>query len=239
MLPAAAIHIPRSNVVKATTRHTATLFLFHGSGGCGEDLKQWIDILNRHELKFPHIKIVYPTAPIQPYTPNRGMPSNVWFDRKAISIRVPEVKDSVDLMCKKASDLIDKEIAEGIPVKRIAVGGFSMGGCLALHLAYRYQRSIAGCLAMSAFLNNESSVYESLKNDKFSALPELLQFHGTTDNIVPFEWGKTTFDSLQSVGIKGKFMTLEGAEHELVQKELKFVKDWLLQLLPENILEKS
>lgn len=31
MLPS-TIHIPRSNRVKATARHTATLFLFHGSG---------------------------------------------------------------------------------------------------------------------------------------------------------------------------------------------------------------
>lgn len=75
-------------------------------------------------------------------------------------MRVPEVKHSVDLMCEKASHLIDKEVAEGIPLNRIAVGGFSMGGCLAMHLAYRYQRSIAGCLAMSAFLNDESAVYE-------------------------------------------------------------------------------
>lgn len=63
-------------------------------------------------------------------------------------------------MCKKASELIDKEVSEGIPINRIAVGGFSMGGCLALHLAYRFRRSMAGCIAMSAFLNNGSAVYE-------------------------------------------------------------------------------
>lgn len=63
-------------------------------------------------------------------------------------------------MCKKASELIEKEVADGIPINRIAVGGFSMGGCLALHLAYRFKRSLVGCIAMSAFLNNGSAVYE-------------------------------------------------------------------------------
>lgn len=92
----AAIRIPRTTVVQATNKHTATLFFFHGSGknltgnstlkfrkiynknfagSNGEDVKQWIDILNRTELRFPHIKIVYPSAPIQPYTPNGGMVS--------------------------------------------------------------------------------------------------------------------------------------------------------------------
>lgn len=36
-------------------------------------MKKWIDILNKGELNFPHIKIIYPSAPAQPYTPNNGM----------------------------------------------------------------------------------------------------------------------------------------------------------------------
>lgn len=43
------------------------------SGATGSNFKEWIDILNREELKFPHIKIIYPTAPLQPYTPLHGM----------------------------------------------------------------------------------------------------------------------------------------------------------------------
>lgn len=49
------------------------LFIFHISGATGSNFKEWIDILNREELKFPHIKIIYPTAPLQPYTPLHGM----------------------------------------------------------------------------------------------------------------------------------------------------------------------
>lgn len=39
-------------------------------------------------------------------------------------------------------------------------GGFSMGGGMAFHMAYRYQREVAGCFALSSFLNNESVVYK-------------------------------------------------------------------------------
>lgn len=85
---------------------------------------------------------------------------NVWFDRIAISNQVPEHIESIDSMCQNISELIDKEVANGIPFNRIIVGGFSMGGCLALHLAYRYKTSIAGCFAMSSFLNKGSIIYE-------------------------------------------------------------------------------
>lgn len=85
---------------------------------------------------------------------------NVWFDRIAISNRASEHLESVDSMCKNVSELIDKEVNSGIPLNRIVLGGFSMGGCLALHLAYRYKTDIAGCFVMSSFLNKGSVIYE-------------------------------------------------------------------------------
>jgi len=85
---------------------------------------------------------------------------NVWFDRAAISNEVPEHLESINSMCEKVSEWIDNEINDGIPLSRIILGGFSMGGCLALHLAYRYRPTVAGCFAMSSFLNKDSIVYE-------------------------------------------------------------------------------
>ncbi|XP_014210293.1 lysophospholipase-like protein 1 [Copidosoma floridanum] len=229
--------MPRTTIVKQALekKHTATLFLFHGSGSNGEDFKQWLDILNRYELRFPHLKIVYVTAPIQPYTPNGGMPSHVWFNRSAISICVPELRHSINLICNKISELIHREVSDGTPIHRIAVGGFSMGGCLATHLAYRVNRSLAGCIVMSSFLNVGSSVYETLTSQDAineSKWPQLLQFHGTADKIVPLDWGKKTFDNLQKHGVQGTFVPIEGADHEIVQNELSYIKDWLSNLFP-------
>jgi len=39
-------------------------------------------------------------------------------------------------------------------------GGFSMGGALALHFAYRFCTDLAGVFALSSFLSENSSVYE-------------------------------------------------------------------------------
>lgn len=78
----------------------------------------------------------------------------------AISNQVPENIKSIDSMCQHVLKWIEKEVTSGISYNRIILGGFSMGGALALHLAYRYKTGIAGCFAMSSFLNKGSIVYE-------------------------------------------------------------------------------
>lgn len=84
----------------------------------------------------------------------------MWFDRSAISKAAPEVQSSVDAMCQEVSGILEKEVAAGIPYERIAVAGFSMGGALSMQLAYRFKTSLAGCCAMSSFLNDDSLVYK-------------------------------------------------------------------------------
>ncbi|XP_053971874.1 lysophospholipase-like protein 1 [Hylaeus anthracinus] len=225
--------ILKMTTVNATSALSAVLFIFHGSGSSGPDLKRWIDFLNKEELKFPHIKIIYPSAPSQPYTPNFGMPSNVWFNRKSIAINVSEEVESINSMCQNISELIDKEVSNGIPYNRIIIGGFSMGGALSLYLAYRYRPSIAGCFAMSSFLNKDSLVYQSLK-EKPGTTPPLLQFHGTADDLVPLRWGEKTYNNLKELGVSGQFIPLDHVGHELSRPEIESLKKWVLSILPET-----
>ncbi|XP_071648459.1 lysophospholipase-like protein 1 [Temnothorax longispinosus] len=231
---AAIARISQANVVQATRKHTATVFFFHGSGGTAEDLKEWVDIVNREKLQFPHIKLIYPSAPSQPYTPINGMMQNVWFDRIAISNQVPECLESTNSMCQNVSELIDKEVADGIPFSRIVLGGFSMGGCLALHLAYRFRPAVAGCFAMSSFLNKGSIIYEHLKMNPENGKVPLVQYHGTVDALAPIEWGEESAKNLKDLGVNVKFIPLQNAEHELTRAEIKSWKDWLLDILPEK-----
>lgn len=77
------------------------------------------------------------------------------------------------------------------------LGGFSMGGALALHSGYHVNPNIAGVFACSSFLNDSSVVFETLKKLKDQAnvehLPKLLMYHGDRDSLVPQSWGKKDF----------------------------------------------
>lgn len=77
------------------------------------------------------------------------------------------------------NELLKREIDGcGIPSSRIVVGGFSMGGCLAMHTGFHLNTNIAGVFALSAFLNHNSVVYDSLDANKSTTLPKLRSFHG-------------------------------------------------------------
>jgi len=58
----------------------------------------------------------------RPYTPNNGLPSTVWFDRKQISPQSPEDVDSINDMCHCLDEIVADEVAHGIPHKRIIIG---------------------------------------------------------------------------------------------------------------------
>ncbi|XP_036984245.2 lysophospholipase-like protein 1 isoform X2 [Artibeus jamaicensis] len=148
-------------VVSPAGRHSASLIFLHGSGDSGQGLRRWIKQVLSQDLTFQHIKIIYPTAPPRPYTAMKGRLSSVWFDRFRIAIDCPEHLESIDAMCQLLTDVIDDEVRSGIQKDRILVGGFSMGGCMAMHLAYRKHQDVAGVFALSSFLNKVSAVYQT------------------------------------------------------------------------------
>ncbi|ALC47704.1 CG6567 [Drosophila busckii] len=220
----------------AARRYSASVIFFHGSGDTGPNVMEWVRFLLGKDLDFSHIKVVYPTAPKQKYTPLNGSYSHVWFDRQSVNIAALETRKSMSQSYDIVQKLIQNEVDEGIPINRIIVGGFSMGGALALHAGYHLNTDLAGVFAHSSFLNRQSVVYESLQNPKkvegSLALPELLMFHGQRDTLVPLEWGKETFDTLNKLGVEGTFTPLNNALHELKRKSLLEFEEWILKKLP-------
>lgn len=128
----------------------------------------------------PHVKFIYPTAPVQKYTPLEGEYSNVWFDRKSVSYEAHECRKSLSAIYETINEMLRREIDGcGLPARRVVVGGFSMGGALAMHTGFHLNQKIGGVFALSAFLNENSVVYDSLGACKSDAvLPKLKMFHG-------------------------------------------------------------
>ncbi|XP_039431808.1 lysophospholipase-like protein 1 [Culex pipiens pallens] len=220
--------------------HVGTLIFFHGSGDTGNGLTEWLRFLLGKDLEFPHIKIIIPTAPVQPYAPMGGENSNVWFNRKRIEMDCPEIRTSLASIYDTVNEILKRETSQGVPANRIIVGGFSMGGALALHTAYHLNRDLAGAFAISSFLNTGSIVYDSLGCvTEDERLPDLLMFHGERDTLVPIEWGQTTFDELAKLGVRGQFVPNRNALHEIKKEQLMRVIEWINKLIPEPRDESS
>lgn len=196
---------------------------------------EWVRNILSRDLSYPHIRMIFPTAPLQPYTPMTGELSHVWFDRKAICIDSAEIRGSMSEAYDTMRKLIQDEVSKDIPLNRIMVGGFSMGGALALHTGYQVNRELAGVFACSSFINRKSRIYEtlgSLRDADNVKLPELLMFHGTNDQLVPLKWGNESYRKLTELGVKGKFTVLQDTEHELKVQELLAIEEFILSKLP-------
>ncbi|XP_072031699.1 lysophospholipase-like protein 1 isoform X2 [Amphiura filiformis] len=225
-------------VVEPQKRHTATLFFFHGSGDTANGIKDWLHSVLGKEFSFPHIKLVFTSAPPRPYTANAGRLSTVWYDRKRIVPNVPEDRESVDLMCQQIGEFVEEETTGGIPKSRIVLGGISMGGGLALHLGYRFHQDVAGVFALSSFLNKDSSVYQSIQDantaGSVSSLPPLFACHGKADPLVIYDWGKKYVDNFTAAGISTEFHSFPNLAHEMMEDELNLLQDWVMKRLPDK-----
>ncbi|XP_048736265.1 lysophospholipase-like protein 1 [Ostrea edulis] len=212
-------------------KNSASVIWLHGSGDTGPGLLEWIKMVWKEDFNFSHIKVIFPSADPMPYTLNGGNLSTVWYDRLQLSPKIPENLPSIDVMATKLNELVQTEVNSGIPLSRIVIGGFSMGGGMALHLVYRYQRQVAGCFALSSFLNNDSKVYKELKNIQGQPSPPLFQCHGTRDELVLFDWGRETYKTLEGLGVKVDFHDFD-LDHEFNKEELSILREWILDRLP-------
>jgi hypothetical protein len=59
-------------------------------------------------------------------------------------------------------------------------------------------------------------------------LPPLFICHGDRDTLVPHEWGQHTFNRLlKQLGVHGEFHTIHNTLHEMKEKEVRQLYDWI------------
>ena len=123
------------------------LLWFHGLGDTADG---WADMMP--SLSLEDTKFILPTAFSIPISINGGMEMNGWSDINGLDMESLEDREGFNKSTTRMNKIIQAEVDKGIPSKNIAVGGFSQGGALALHLSLRSPQSFAGCVALSTWL---------------------------------------------------------------------------------------
>jgi phospholipase/carboxylesterase len=205
--------------IPATSTHKYSVIWLHGLGADGHDFENIVPEL--HLIDSTSIKFIFPHAPVQKITVNRGAEMRAWYDILSMDELNREVDFSgIERSAKLIDQLIQKEIDHGIPSKNILLVGFSQGGVLALHTGLRFNQPLAGIVALSAYL----PTLESLKTQRAEANNHtpIFMSHGIIDSVVAVETGKAAFDGLKAMGYSIQWHDYV-MEHSLCVEEIEHI----------------
>lgn len=200
----------------------SSVIWLHGLGANKYDFRPIAQHLQQSST--PNTRYILPQAPRIPVTLNSGFEMPAWYD--IVDLKHPRtVKvEELDAAAASIQQLIDDEIAKGIPREKIFLAGFSQGGAVVLHLAYIYKdQLIGGVLALSTYfptLNDDSKLSESQKS-----IPSI-HLHGTQDNVVPVQYGKDAHDGLKILGVTNEWHEYP-MRHEASPEEIAQIGEWL------------
>jgi phospholipase/carboxylesterase len=204
----------------------AAVIWMHGLGADGHDFEPvlpWLGLPPESAIRF-----LFPHAPRIPVTLNQGMVMPAWYDIVEIDLARRHDREGILRSRESIGQLIEREEARGISTSRIVVAGFSQGGAVALDVALRWERRLAGVLALSTYLVLEDELEGELHPSNRST--PILQAHGTHDPMVPVDRGRACRDRLVSLGYSVRWQEYP-MQHEVCPDELTLIGQWLAEVL--------
>ncbi|SDK81790.1 phospholipase/carboxylesterase [Methylophilus rhizosphaerae] len=203
---------------------TATIFWLHGLGADGHDFAPIV-----HLLDLQHIKFILPHAPYRPVTLNNGYEMRAWYDIVGLQPDSPQDETGIRSMQSILNAMIENEIVRGIPSQRILLAGFSQGGAMALHTATRFEKPLAGVLALSTYL----PLKNQLQSDQQVANKHLpiWMAHGRFDQVIALSTAQSSRDVLETAGYPLTWHEYD-MPHSVCDEEISDIRNFLLTVLP-------
>jgi phospholipase/carboxylesterase len=166
----------------------ALVILLHGYGSNGADL---ISLAPYWAKALPGVAFVSPNA-IEPVPQAPG--GYQWFPISNLDPQLME--QGVRMAAQSVDRFVDRELEKyGLDPSRLALVGFSQGTMMALHIALRREKQIAGVLGYSGVLVGGRTLKEQMRSK-----PPVLLIHGDRDPTIPIP---AMFDSAEALAASG------------------------------------
>ncbi len=208
----------------ATAR--ASVIILHGLGADGTDFLPMADELDLAAVG--PVRFLMPRAPLRRVTINGGQPMRAWYDILGVDLVKREDETGLRDSMQQVGQLIEREVARGVPASRIVLAGFSQGCAIALGAGLRHLERLAGLVGMSGYVPlADTSAAE--RHPASQGLPVFMA-HGRSDGIVPLARGAAARDLLQSLGCDVEWHDYP-MEHSVCMEEVVALNRWLLKVL--------
>lgn len=198
----------------------------HGLGASGDDFVPVVP-----HLKLPDnlpVRFIFPHAPAMPVTCNGGYIMPAWYDILALS-ETRDINESHLIQSgQRITDIIQQQIAQGIPAQRIVLIGFSQGGAVAYHTALAYPQRLAGLIALSTYLPSPA-LLEQQDRSANQSIPVRIA-HGDFDDMVTERAARLAFGWCEQHGYDVTWKQYPMA-HEVSISEIRQIGEWLRGML--------
>ena len=214
----------------------AVVILLHGLGGAASAMEGIF-----MDSPFRNVQWIFPVAPTRPVTLNFGSPEPAWYDMKTLDpANFWDDRENILASSEYIKDIVLRLVHEGVPPKRIILGGFSQGGAIALTCAVHALDGVAvgGVVALSSYLpmadeylGGRLSVSSTAKDTSFFLA------HGDADPVLDVSLGKKAGDTLWQLGArKLQFHLMRGLGHSRSDAETALVKQFVERLITDALL---
>ena len=208
--------------VNPKSKVKAVVIWLHGLGDSGNGFAPIVP-----ELKIPDemgMRFIFPHAPMRSVTINNGMSMRAWYDITSMDFNNRADSKGVYESAALVEQLIEKEIANGIPAEKIVLAGFSQGGVIALHVGTRLNKRLAGIMSLSSYMA-EAETLSSQASEANRSTP-ILVAHGQQDDVVPMFLGNAAYKVLEQNGYPVEWREYI-MQHNVCMQELNDISAWL------------
>lgn len=209
---------PAADGANAPGAKPPLLILLHGVGGNERDM---FSLARSFDSRFV---VVAARSPI-----TLGPDSYAWFrvqftDRGPV-IQAAEAKAGWELLARFLDEAV---VAYDADPARVYVGGFSQGGIMSINAMLTIPAKVAAAVDMSGRLLPE--VLPFVADAAALRGKPLLIVHGTSDQVLGIEYGRTARAKLEELGLAVSYQEF-AQPHTITRESLDVVTAWLTEQL--------
>lgn len=212
-------------ILEPATQADACVIWLHGLGADRTDFEPVAEALQE---SLTSTRFVLPQAPMRAVTINGGYQMPSWYDIIAMSPARAISHEELEVSAQTVLDLIEAQRDSGIDPARIFLAGFSQGGAVVLHTAYRrWQGPLGGVLALSTYAPTFS---EQMTISASQQRIPAYCLHGYHDEVVLNAMGRTVYEYLKSLGVSVQWQEYPMG-HQVLPQEISDIRAWLTDKL--------
>lgn len=191
---------------KKGKKYPLVIFL-HGAGERGNDNEKQLihggtlfsNPSNRD--KYPSF-VLFPQCPDNAYWPTGIRPEQGFKNGNSFVKNAP-ISRELNLVAQLLDEFVAKK---PIDEKRIYIIGLSMGAMGTFDLVCRFPNRFAAAIAICGGVNND-------RLRGFNGKTQFRIYHGDMDNVVPVEFSRDAYNTLQQTGKKVEYTEFYGVNH--------------------------